>query len=143
MLLIKWNNEKMSVGIELIDNQHKKLIDLINNIMLAIQNQRQIENIENFIEDAVNYAQYHFATEENLFHELDLSEDDIKRHKKEHQDFIDKVNNLYLNLKKDKSIKNSHGIEMSTELFNFLSNWLIHHIMLEDKHLLLDRKEMA
>lgn len=138
MLSIKWNNENMSVRIDLIDNQHKTLIDLINNIMISIQDQRQIENIDNFIEDAVSYAQYHFTTEENLLHELDLPKDAIKKHKKEHQDFIDKVNELYLHLKKDKSIKGLYGIELSTELYSFLSKWLVHHIMVEDKDLIVN-----
>ncbi|WP_162984581.1 hemerythrin domain-containing protein [Poseidonibacter antarcticus] len=69
--------------------------------------------------------------------------DDIKRHKKEHQDFIDKVNGLYQKIKNDKSIKNNYGIEMMTELFNFLREWIVHHIMVTDKNLLLKNNKVV
>lgn len=143
MSIINWNNERMSVGNELIDTQHKKLVTLINNIIVSIQNNNQIEDIEKFIEDAISYTQYHFSAEENLFEELSLNKDDIKRHKKEHQDFIDKVNGLYQKIKNDKSIKNNYGIEMVTELFNFLREWIVHHIMVTDKNLLLKNNKVV
>lgn len=143
MSIINWNMEKMSVGNELIDTQHKKLINLINNIIISIQNNDQIDDIEKIIEDAVSYTQFHFSAEENLFVELLLDKDDIIQHKKEHQDFINKVNGLYEEIKKDKSIKNNYGIEMMTELFHFLREWLIHHIMITDRQLLQNNKKMV
>lgn len=143
MSIINWNNEKMSVGIELIDNQHKKLLTLISNIIISIQNNNQIEDIEKCIEDVINYTQYHFSAEENLFVELSLDKDDIKQHKKEHQDFINKINGFYEEIKKDKSIKNNHGIEMMTELFHFLREWIIYHVMVKDRELLLNNKKMV
>ena len=133
----------MSVGIEEIDIQHKKLITLINNIIISIQNNNQIKDIEKCIEDALSYTQNHFSAEENLFDELSLDKDDIKQHKKEHQDFIDKVSGLYEEIKKDKSTKNNYGIEMMTELFHFLRKWILHHIMITDRQLLQNNKKMV
>ncbi len=133
MLSIKWNDEKMNLGIDLIDKQHKELLNLINNIMYSIENNNQIEDIEKIVEKVLDYAKYHFRTEENLFTKYNLDTDDINRHKKEHKDFVDKAKNIYSDLNNDKSIKNNYGIEILTDLYNYLTRWLVHHIINEDK----------
>ena len=133
MLSIKWSDEIMSVGIEEIDSQHKRLIDLINKIIHSIEDGNQIKNIEIFIEDATAYTKYHFSSEEKYFEKSCKDKDQIKKHKIRHQEFIDKVNEFGLRLKNNNDIRDGDGIELVTQLNKYLSGWLVNHIIVEDR----------
>lgn len=133
MLSIKWNNEKMNLGISLIDEQHKKLVELINKIVVSIENNTQVENVEKLIEELIEYTKYHFSTEEKLFIEHNLEIKDIEKHKNEHKNFIDKSMGIYSNIKEDNSFKNNQGIEVLTDLYDYLTRWLVNHILIEDR----------
>lgn len=133
MLSISWNNERMSVGVDIIDTQHKKLIDLINNIIFSIEKNTQIEDIDKIIEDTLEYAKYHFKTEENLFLEYNMDKNVIDEHKKVHQEFTDKATGLYSKIKDAQINKSDYGIEMLTDLYKYLASWLVMHILSEDK----------
>ena len=133
MSIITWNKKLMSVGIEEIDLQHKKLIDLLNKVIISIQNGNQIQDIEKFIDVALEYIKYHFSAEEKYFKNSNMEEKDIFRHKEEHKFFIKKINDLHLKLKDDYSFKSNYGIEITTELNSLLSKWIVHHILVEDK----------
>lgn len=138
MLRIEWNDNIMNIGIEIIDTQHKKLVELINRITLSIEEENQKDNVEEFICDAMDYAGYHFKTEENLLTKMNIDKEKIEDHKKEHQNFLNNATNLYKDLKSDISNKHKYGIEMVTKLYRYLANWLVHHIVGEDKTLLLN-----
>ncbi len=137
MLSINWNEEKMSVGIDLIDEQHKKLLELINDIIKSVANNRQVEDIEEFIDKTLKYSEYHFDTEERLFREYNVDineiEEHIKEHKKEHEDFKNMINKIFIDLDSDKSLKSNYGIEILTDLYTFLTKWFVQHIIEEDK----------
>jgi hemerythrin len=137
MLEIKWNNKVMDIGIKIIDEQHMNLITLINRIMISIEEENQIENIEAFINDAINYSEYHFNTEEEFFEKIEINKKDIEEHKKEHQEFIRVVTTFNKDLKTNITIKNNNGIEMATALYRYLANWIVHHIIEKDKTLLI------
>lgn len=133
MLSINWNQERMSVGIKVIDEQHKKLIALINSIIFSIENHTQRNDIYKIIEDTLEYAKYHFSTEENLFFEYNIDKNIIQEHKKVHQEFIDKATSLYAKIKDDQLNKNNYSIEIVTDLYRYLTGWLVKHILSEDK----------
>lgn len=139
MLKIEWNDKLMNTGIKIIDEQHKKLFELVNRIIISIEEENQIENIEEFLCDAIDYTQYHFKTEEKLFEKMNIDKEKIEDHKKEHFNFIDIVNNLYRDLESDISNKHNYGIEMATELYRFLAKWLVNHIITKDKTLFLEK----
>lgn len=123
----------MNLGIDLIDEQHRKLLDLINNIMFSIEKNNQIDDFEEIIEKTIAYTKYHFATEENLLREYGLEIKEIENHRKEHQEFLNKATKIYTDLQNDKSIKYDYGIEILTNLYNYLTTWLVHHIITKDK----------
>jgi len=120
--LIIWN-DAYSVGIELIDNQHKELIKLINKLYRLYLN-RETENIFEIISALKDYTHYHFGTEEKLFKERNYPKAD--EHIKIHNEFITEVNKLA------EEYKNNPNV-LSIKAMTLLQRWLTNHILVEDK----------
>lgn len=128
MALIEWNDKELGVGIKLIDNQHKMLVHLINRLSDAITNQRVNGEINAVYEQLLNYTKYHFETEETYFFRLNNQE--TQRHAKQHQNFVDQLSAFKMN---------HHDLtQVSQTLLKFLSDWLTHHIKIEDKKFVED-----
>lgn len=124
MSLITWN-DSFSVNISKIDNEHKKLIEILNFLHAKmLEGKSTKEVIRPVLESLVAYAKMHFETEEELFNEHGYPK--TKSHVKQHQDFIDKVNQFIRDYKADK-------VGISVDIMNFLRDWLFHHIMESDK----------
>ncbi|RLD77580.1 MAG: hemerythrin [Bacteroidetes bacterium] len=118
MKLIEWD-ENLSVKIDSIDEQHKVLVDMINDFYEKIRTKAANELISELIKKMKNYTVVHFTTEERYFKQYNYP--DIEAHKKEHQDFVDKVVDLEKRF-------NSGKVILSFEITNFLKEWLINHI---------------
>ena len=118
MALIEWS-DSISVKIKSIDKQHQVLIDMINEFYDLIKTKSSIELIQQLVAKMKKYTVVHFKVEEALFelHNFPYSDE----HKKEHQDFVDKVVDLENRLKEGKLI-------VSFEITSFLKKWLIEHI---------------
>lgn len=123
MNLIEWN-DNFSVNIADIDNQHKNLINLINELYNAMSKGKSKEIMEEIINKMINYANYHFTTEEDLMTKYGFS--DYANHKKEHVNFIEKVQKFNEDYKRG-------NVFVSIDVLNFLSNWLKNHILGTDK----------
>ncbi len=120
-MLIEWNQD-LSIGMKDIDNQHKKLINLINELYDALIQGKEKEVLDKILKELIDYAHYHFKTEEDLMDEKNYFETAI--HKRAHQFFKEKITDLIKRKKED---------YVSLELFKFLKNWLINHILIMDK----------
>lgn len=134
MNLLEWNNEKMSSGIDIIDEQHKKLLDIINRLNYSILNLNQKKDISVIIDELVKYIGYHFKTEENLF--SDINHEDVTLHKEEHITFKNKILQIHENLKNNEVYLYKYSIETLSDLFNYLAEWFIHHVVYSDRALL-------
>jgi hemerythrin len=124
MPLIEWTDE-LSLGIESIDEQHKKLVNMINALNDAMLTNSSNELLGKIFTGLATYTQKHFAYEENMFAEYGYT--DSEEHKRQHNELIAQVVEL-----KQKFIKNPQGT-MSAELMLFLKRWLTNHIMRTDK----------
>ena len=91
MAILKWD-EKYSVNISLIDEQHKVLLKMINDFYDSIQSKSNNELIGELIRKMNDYVKFHFSTEEKMFQDYNYVE--YYNHKKEHDEFIDKVTDL-------------------------------------------------
>lgn len=118
MALLKWT-DMLSVGIHAIDEQHKVLIDMINNFYNKINEKSNNELISELIGKMKDYTMVHFHEEEALFKKYNYTE--FENHKKEHDHFIEKVKDLENRFKEGKII-------LSYEITAFLKDWLIKHI---------------
>jgi len=123
MELVKWT-EEYSVGIKEIDNQHKGLIIIINELFTLMTKGKAKDNLSEIFDYLTDYTKKHFFTEETLLYKYAYP--DLEKHKIEHSKFIEKLNNLKSDFSKGK-------ITISLEILNFLKDWLLNHIKLSDK----------
>ena len=122
MTLIKWT-KIYSVNILEVDNQHKKLVDLFNNLYTAMKAGKAKEIMSTTLDELVDYTLYHFATEENLFDKYKFPESEA--HKREHKELVEKVAALQK--------KHQSGERVLTiDVMNFLKDWIHNHIMGRD-----------
>ncbi|MCK5168846.1 MAG: hemerythrin family protein [Bacteroidales bacterium] len=122
MAFINWD-DSLSIKIDSIDEQHKKLIGMINDFYDSIQNRSNNELISQLISSMKNYTIEHFNFEERLFEKYNYSHS--KEHNQEHELFIKKVKELEQKL-------NSGTIILSFEITSFLKDWLKKHILVSD-----------
>lgn len=123
MGFIKWNSN-YSVNISEVDEQHKKLIGLVNDMYDAMSVGKGREVLGPVLTELVNYTVYHFATEERLFQQYGYP--DYERHKKIHDD-------LTARTKKLKETFDTGNKTITIDVMLFLSDWLNVHILNEDK----------
>ena len=121
---MKWEN-RFSVGVKVIDDQHKKLVALISEIeYLHKQDSIDVKQVAGVLQELKKYTLTHFSEEEEVMERHGFV--GLERHKKLHQEFIDKVE-LFESMF-DKGPKQVLDI-----MLPFLSKWLGHHILVEDK----------
>ncbi len=123
MALITWSN-MLATGVKEIDEQHKKLIDLINQLNDAMHAGKGHEALAKVLSELVSYTLYHFGTEERLMGQHHY--EDSPAHKSEHHKFVATVGDF-------KKKFDSGSAMISVEIMNFLRDWLSNHIMKTDK----------
>lgn len=127
---ILWRDEYLT-GIERIDEQHKVLVNTLNeaNVRLSACVTRDL--LEQITRDLLSYALYHFETEESLMREYgypELADTDAEQHLLEHRSFSKRVVALRDGLRDGELVTRE-------ELLSFLNNWLVNHILHTDKRL--------
>jgi len=122
-ILITWT-EDYSVGYPEIDNQHKKLVDLINTLYSSFLDGEAEEIIKNIIIELIKYTDYHFKTEEKYFEKYNYS--DAAEHITQHMAFVTKVTNFF-----NEYMKGSETL--TYDVTKFLKDWLLSHINGSDK----------
>jgi hemerythrin len=123
MAIITWN-ETFAVNIKMIDDQHKRLIELINVLHDSMKAGKGNDLIGPILSDLLSYTVFHFTTEEKLFQEYAYPE--YLRHKKEHDDLTGKVKAFSNDFRAGK-------ISVTIEVMHFLRDWLSNHILGSDK----------
>jgi hemerythrin len=123
MPIMKWSND-LSVNVNEIDDQHKKLIDLINNLHDAMLARKGKEALGQTLDELAAYTVYHFSAEEKYMKQFNYS--GYIDHKKEHEAFVNKVDNVSKEYQQGK-------LGISMELMNFLRDWVQNHIKISDK----------
>lgn len=120
---LEWD-EKYSVGVVQIDNQHKKMFDTINQLIALLTSKPTQSEVDVIIKALVEYKQYHFRTEEEFFEKFNYEH--AEEHKAKHSEFNTKLASLVEQYKGD-------TIGLAFSLVNFLEDWLIDHLMIEDQ----------
>lgn len=120
-----WSDE-LSVGSSFIDNDHRKLIALINELHQAMRRDQGREILQPVLTELIKYTQEHFAREEEHMLKIDYAE--RAAHKLEHDKLLSEV--LEMQRKFD------DGSAMLTfQVSKFLRDWLVKHIMESDRKL--------
>lgn len=125
MAHIVWS-KNLSVGIDVIDKQHMRILDYINDLHDAINSSRNRQEhrqrIMDVVNDTIDYTESHFAFEESMLEEV--NHPFLKAHKKVHELFVRKVRSYRARLELNEDI--------AVELRETLSRWLLNHIRSED-----------
>ena len=119
-------NDKYAVGIRTVDEQHKGLIEKIDELRNAMRAGEGRTKLASLIQFLGGYAVKHFTTEEGLMRLYGYPKFD--EHKKIHEDFKADFGKLAAEV--DSTVKSSL---LTIEVERRLSNWLIAHIQARDK----------
>ena len=121
--LMSWSNN-LSVNIKQIDDQHKKLIGMINELHKAMKLKKSNSVMGSILDRLADYTVTHFATEEKLFAQYRYPEE--KAHVELHRKLVAQVVDI------QKKFKAGNAM-ISMELMAFLKDWLVNHIQGTDK----------
>ena len=127
---IIWSSD-YDTGVEEIDDQHRILVNTINEANEKLQSDSSLGVLESITKDLLSYALYHFETEEELMQEHDYksySLEQYEAHMRQHRDFSAQV------VAVRETIKAGNPMPKE-ELIAFLTDWLINHINKTDKKL--------
>lgn len=124
MPLMSWN-EKMSVGVASLDEEHKKLVGMLNELFDGLQAKKNTETLGRVLDGLIAYTADHFKHEEQAFAQTGYP--DAAAHKKEHDDLTKQV------LEVQKKYKAGQTGTLTMEVMAFLKNWLANHIQGSDR----------
>lgn len=123
MSVISWN-DKYSVQVNEMDNQHKELIIILNELYDAMSSGKSNQVLSSVLLKLLNYTRKHFAAEELFMHKCGYP--GYESQKREHAAFITKIQEF-------QSSFNAGKITLSLDISTYLKNWLVNHISIEDK----------
>ena len=121
---IEWS-DKISVGIQEIDEQHKQLVELINRLYDAMTGgEDKVKATQEIMAELMQYTVVHFAVEECLFRIFEYP--DYEDHCTHHEELRNQVFEINLKVQSGEQL-------VTPELLFFLRKWITNHIMVEDK----------
>jgi len=128
--MIVWR-EEYSVGYEAFDEQHKKLINILNQIQPLLNNddlsdEQLYVEISDILTKLLDYTEYHFESEERLFNKYNYNA--VEEHKDLHHRLFMKITELLGNLVLDDDLR---GVISKTDVY--LKEWLLNHIQGADQ----------
>ena len=125
---IAWRAD-FATGIAIIDDQHRVLVKMLNEASALLTDSSPLKDYETIVQGLLNYAAYHFKTEENLMaeHGYNKARSALAvEHIKQHRGFAEKVVAAQEQIKAGKRIPKK-------DLVTFLTGWLTDHILHTDK----------
>lgn len=123
MALFVWS-DKYSVNIKEIDNQHQKLVGMLNELHDAMKEGKGNEVLGKTLAELIQYVGVHFSAEERLMNAHAYPE--YNEHKAEHVKLTQKVVELQKNFQQGEHV-------LTVEVLGFLKDWLQTHILGTDK----------
>ena len=125
MKAIAWS-KILSVGFEEIDEDHRKLVGIFNELNRAVTAGEAADYIAATLEELINCTAWHFSHEERLM--LKHRYDGLEVHKSEHRELVEAARELQAQLM-------GAGTEMEDDQIVFLERWLTAHILTTDQRL--------
>jgi hemerythrin len=114
-----WKPE-YAVGVEAVDRQHQEFFRIVNQLHAASGGRNADKEAREALDGLINYACYHFVTEEELLLEAGVPAAEMKKHAEIHQIFVNKIKEL-----RDAMWE---GKAFGHELAEFTVQWLVEHV---------------
>ncbi|MBA4381093.1 MAG: hypothetical protein C0406_00870 [Sideroxydans sp.] len=115
-------SDNLNTGIQVIDRQHRRIVDYINRLYEAHKNDSSKEETGAVIDELVDYTLTHFAFEETMLEDVNYAQ--LDAHKVFHDQFIQQVRELRERFEEHEPA--------AIELNNLMVTWLFNHILHED-----------
>ena len=125
MAIFEWKSE-YDTGVEEIDNQHKVLVSLINELSGLVGENFDRGAAEQVFCKLKKYTVFHFATEESLMAQYHYVERDLHAHLLQHRQFEEEIASVQHDF-------SQISIEDCNVILSYLTNWLIKHICKVDQ----------
>lgn len=119
-------DDVLSVNVDEIDDDHRKLMGIVNNVTRAVEGQESLEYLEAVLDELINFTAYHFSHEERLM--LEYGYTGYDHHKDQHVGLIGSA------MKLRQGILDMEEMAAKQE-FEFLEGWLTEHILADDRAL--------
>jgi len=126
-MALSWN-KNLETGINIVDSQHKELVENLNKFFDACMEKRGKEELINMIKFLEKYIVFHFKTEEDIMQRHNFP--GYSFHRSKHEEFIKSFTEI-----KRRFETEGATLEITTNTTRFLSDWLIKHISKIDKQL--------
>ncbi|MDD5296204.1 MAG: bacteriohemerythrin [Rhodocyclaceae bacterium] len=126
--IFPWN-DNFRTGIEEIDRQHRRLIELLNLLVSHLAYQADIPTLNAIFDELKDYTVVHFQYEEGIWNKCFEGDPWLSWHKNSHSDFIGKV----IELKSQEGLRSLD--EIIEDIVSFLTHWLALHILESDKRM--------
>jgi hemerythrin-like metal-binding protein len=130
--LVNWSDD-FNLGMTEIDAQHYILIELINQVWVAVVKKPDRGEALRILEELERYTITHFTAEEIFMREITYPNFDL--HKEEHTKFVARI--------AEEKAKVIAGGAVTLGLIHFLKDWLINHILVADKEYALEYKKRS
>ncbi|MBP2313814.1 bacteriohemerythrin [Azospirillum soli] len=114
----------MSVGVEILDDDHKKLIGMLTVLLEDGVASKNRDDLVRLLNGLLEYTSVHFAREEDLMDRQGYP--DLDAHKAAHRYFVDEVRKL------SREYDESNTMMLRIDLILLLKEWLIEHIQSVD-----------
>ncbi len=121
-------NDSLRTGIQIIDEQHQILINMINEANDRLEENSGRDVLDEIVRNLMSYALYHFDTEEELMVENTYDHEGQEAHFREHRAFSETVSRVQQDISQGKLISRE-------DLLSFLNGWLVNHILNTDQRL--------
>lgn len=118
-MLIEWN-ASMSMGVDLVDAEHRKIISFINRLYEALEDPKQSERVIETIDEVILFCARHFEMEERVFENTEYS--DKSAHMNEHACIKQSLESIRSKVNSGEGIKNIEDIML------FLKGYIVNHI---------------
>ncbi len=122
-LAFEWD-EKYSVGVTVLDQQHQQMFRTINDLVNIIQGVPEKERVNSLLDAIIEYKRVHFATEEGYFKEFNF--EGAAEHIAEHQKFSETLTKM-----KEQYADDTIGLAFA--LVDFLEDWFAQHLLHTDQ----------
>ena len=119
-------SDNLATGNKLIDDQHKQLVIATNNLMDACKSGQGQAHLDSTMRFLIDYTRKHFGDEEKLQQQYHYP--DYPNHKKLHDTFKSSMEELAKKLKSE-----GPTATLTIKISSSVGEWLIHHILNEDK----------
>ena len=124
MKQVGWTND-LSVGIELIDEQHRMLIKCLNDLKAALSQNEGATKIGSTLDFLIEYTDFHFSAEEK--HMAEQGYPGLETHKVKHAEFKATLSTIEQDFREDGATP-----DLAVAIDTLLVNWLLAHIRAVD-----------